>query len=653
MARFGKEQIRNLALIGHGGAGKTSLAEAILFCTGAVDRLGRVDEGTTVMDYEPEEQQRLISIQAAVHRAEWKKCRVNLVDTPGYANFIGDTRRCLQAVEGAVLVVEAVSEIKVEGERVWQYADEFALPRVAFVNKMDRERADFAKALEELDTVLKANPVAVQLPIGKEDAFRGVIDLRRMKALVYATDGSGKVAEEEIPGPLRAEADAARERLIEKVAEADDALTEKYLEQGTLAPEEVVEGLRQGVLQRKFTPVLCGSGLRNMGLHPLLDLVIEVLPSPVARSVAGVHPQAREPQTRQPEEQAPFAALVFKTIADSFAGKLSVFRIFSGTLQADSQVYNATRGARERFGQVFELEGKKQKAVGQASVGDIVAVAKLKETQTGDTLCDEARPVLFETPAEVPAVLSFALSAKVKGEEEKVFSSLGRLIEEDPSLKVHRDEQTKEIILSGLGQLHVEVAVEKLKRKFGVEVELKAPKVPYKETIRGRTKIQGKYKKQSGGRGQYGDTWIEIEPLPRGGGFEFVDKIVGGAIPRQYIPAVEKGIREAMAEGIVAGYPVVDLRVTLYDGSYHTVDSSEMAFKIAASLGFKKGFLECTPVLLEPVMLIEIVVPEEHVGDVIGDLNSRRGRVLGVDVKGRTQGIKGQVPMAEVLQYAS
>ncbi|MBI3014530.1 MAG: elongation factor G, partial [Candidatus Tectomicrobia bacterium] len=498
------------------------------------------------------------------------------------------------------------------------------------------------------------SPVILQLPLYRDNQFCGVIDLLTRKAYVFSADGSGKMTEEPIPPDRQGEVDEYFKQLVEVVAESDDALLEQYLEKGNLEEDALKTGLRNGTLAQKLAPVVCGSALRNMGIFLLLDVIVNFLPSPKDRPMPqGVNSQG-SPVERPPDDNAPLSALVFKTIADPFAGKLSLFRVYSGTLSSDSNCYNKTQETRERIGQIYGILGKNQKPVESVSAGDFGAVAKLKATTTGDTLCDEKAPVKYP-PLKFPEpVISFAIAPKTRGDEEKLSNALARLMEEDPTLRTKRDPQTKELILSGMGQVHIEVILERLKRKFGVEVEMKTPKVPYKETIRGRSKAQGKYKKQTGGRGQYGDAWIEVEPLPRGGGFEFVDKIVGGAIPRQYIPAVEKGIVEAKDQGILAGYPVVDFRVTLYDGSYHEVDSSEMAFKIAGSLGFKKGMMEANPVLLEPIMSLEVIVPDDSMGDIIGDLNSKRGRVLGVTpLANQHQSIKAQAPMAEVLQYAS
>lgn len=644
--------IRNLGLVGQGGSGKTSVGDAILLAGGATNRLGSVADGTSNFDFDPEEIKHKVSLGASLHHVAWSKHQVTLIDTPGYMNFLQDTLNCMRVCSGLTFVLSpGPGEIKVEAERVWARADELSLPRVAFVNKMDKDRADFEAAVDELSKVLGARPVVLQLPIGAAETFRGVVDLLRMKALVRQDNGT--VKEESIPADLKDAADVARERMIEAAAEATDEWTERYLENGTLTDEELQQALRQGTAACRFVPVLCGSATKGVGVQGLLDAVVGFLPSPAERPAAqGVDPKLEEPIERHAEPGSAFSGLVFKTIVDPFAGRLSVFQVLSGTAKADSTVFNVNKDSREHLGHLFRLEGKKQQPVDKAIAGEIVAVAKLKNTHSGDTLTDEKAPIQYPGLVLLPSVMSFALEPKSKGDEEKASQALHKMTEEDLALHVHRDPQTHELILSGVGQSHIEIVVERLKRKYGVEVELKTPKVPYKETIKGRAKAQGKLKKQTGGRGQYGDTWIEVEALPRGRGFEFANAIKGGVVPQQYVPAVEKGIREAMHEGYLAGYEMVDVKATLYDGSYHDVDSSEMAFKIAASLGFKACVAQAKPILLEPIMQIEVVVPDDSMGDVIGDLNSRRGRVLGVDPKPSGQVIRAIVPMSEVLKYA-
>ena len=654
MAKYDTAKLRNLGIIAHGGAGKTSLSEAILFDTGRIDRLGRVDDGTSTMDYEPEETKRKISISSSLDHCEWNDHFIHIVDTPGYGNFIADTRACMRALDCAVVILSAISGVKAQTEEIWSWANEFEIPRIAFVNKLDRERANFFRAIDDMEKALGARGVAVQIPMGAEENFEGVIDLVKMKAYRYAKDLSGKFTESAIPAEYLSEAQRLREQMVETVAEAYDALTEKFLEVGELTEEEIIDGLRVGTMRNTFTAVLCGSATQNIGVPQLLDAIVNYLPSPLDRTKAvGTNPRTKEMIERAPDEKEPFSALVFKTTSDPYTGKITIMRVYSGVLNSDSTTYNSTKDLQERIGQIYELEGKKQKPIKQAVAGDIVAVSKLKETVTGDTLCDEAKPIIYEPAKQLLPVISYAIEPKTKADEDKIHNALHRMIEEEPTLESHRDTQTKEMIISGMGQVHLEVIVEKMKRKFGVEVLLKTPKVPYLETIRGNAKVQGKYKKQSGGRGQFGDCWIEMSPSPRGEGYVFEDKIVGGVIPRQYIPAVDKGIQDASLEGFLAGYPVVDFKVALVYGSFHTVDSSEMAFKVAGSMAFKKAMELCKPVLLEPIVTMKITVPDENMGDVIGDLNSRRGKVVGVEPKANSQIIRAVVPMSEVLAYSN
>ena len=653
MAAEDVAKLRNVAIVGQGGAGKTTVADALLFAAGASTRLGRVDDGSSAFDTEPEEVRRKSSITASLHHAQWRKHDLNLIDTPGYSAFLHDTHNCLRAATGVVLVLGSTGgEIKIETEKVWAWCEELGLPRIGFVTRMDRERASIDHALEDLKAV-GAKPAVLQLPIGGEAEFRGVVDVLSGKAFVYQSE-SGPFQEGAVPADLAGEVASARERLVESIAEASDALLEKYLEGTELAVDELREGLRDGVRAGKLLPILCGAAGKAIGLHPLLDAIVDLLPSPADLPAwKGDNPRTGEETERGADPTAPFAAYVFKTIVDPFAGKLSVLRIVSGRAHGDLNVVNTVRDERERIAHPLKLEGKKQTQVASAVAGDIVALAKLKNTASGDTLADVKNPVIFPPLPDAPAAISFALQPKSKADDEKVMQGLHRLMEEDTGLRVHRDEQTKEFVVSGTGQLHLELVVERLKRKFGVEVELKAPKVPYKETIKGTAKAQGKHKKQTGGHGQYGDAWLELSPLPRGKGFEFEDAIVGGVIPRNFIPAVEKGVREVLVEGILAGFPIVDVRAKLYFGSYHDVDSSEMSFKIAGRLAFKTAFEQSRPILLEPIMTISVTVPPDYMGDVIGDLNARRGKVLGADTKGGGQEvIRAHVPMAEVLRYA-
>ncbi|NCO67281.1 MAG: elongation factor G [Nitrospirae bacterium CG_4_10_14_0_8_um_filter_41_23] len=655
MASLEVDKIRNIAVVAHGGAGKTTLVEAMLFDSASTDRFGNVEDGTTTTDYEPEEIARKITITSSIAFCGWNGHRINLIDTPGFINFLEDTRGCLRAVDGAIVIVSAISGVKAETQKIWKYASEFEVPMVVFINKMDKETANFFRAVGELEKAFGTEALPLQVPIGSGDSFTGIVDLIKMKAFKF---NNGKAEESDIPAEILAEVEEYRRKLVEKIAESDDTLLEKYLEGGMLSDDEIIKGVREGSLTKRFIPVTCGSAIRNIAVPQLLDTVLLCLPSPSEMvrisPIRGKNPKDGKEIERKPLKTEPLSAYVFKTIADPYAGRLSIFRVYSGIFRADSNILNATTGAKERIGQVFYLMGKKQVSAQTIGPGEIGVVAKLKETYTGDTLSDESHPIVFEKVKFTDPIISYAIAPKSKGDEDKVSTSLHRILEEDPTLRFQRDEETKEMLLSGMGQVHLEVTLERLKRKFGVEVVMKTPKVPYKETIKVLTRAQGRYKKQSGGRGQYGDCYIEIEPLPRGGGYEFVDKIVGGSIPRQYIPAVEKGIIETMHEGVIAGYPIVDLKVKLYDGSYHTVDSSEMAFKIAGSMALKKAIQDAKPVLLEPIMQVEVITPDDTLGSVIGDLNSKRGRVQGVEPQaGGNQKITSLVPMSEMLTYAN
>jgi elongation factor G len=654
MKKYAVEAIRNVGLFGHGSDGKTSLAEAILFVTGENNRLGLVDEGSSLMDHEAEEVQKKMTLSASLAQFEWNKHRINMIDTPGDPNFITDAKVCMNVVDGLVVVVGANSGVKVKTEELWILGNELKIPRIIYVSKMDVERADFTTVMDGIEKSLAGvRAVPVVIPVGQEGNFRGVVDLIKMKAYVYEGDGSGKFSVQEVPDDMKATTDSRREKMVEALVEADDNLMEKYLDGTELTQDELLSCLQKGTRELILAPVICGSSTGNIGVNVVLDLLIASLPSPNWREgIQGKNPKTEELETRQLREDEAFSALVFKTVADPFAGKLTIFRVYSGAVSPDSTVYNSVKKGKERIGQIFAMVGKKQKPVGFAGAGDIAVVAKLKETLTGDTLCDEKRLIVLPPPAISEPVISFALRPKSKGDEDKVATALQRLIEEDPTIKISRDEQTKEIILSGMGQVHIEMVVEKLKRKFGVGVDLEAPKVPYKETITKAVKgVIYRHKKQTGGRGQFAEVHFDVNPRDRGKGFEFENALTGMNVPRNFVPAVEKGIGEAMASGVVAGYPVVDLKVRFYDGKSHDVDSSEMAFKIAASMCFKKAAKEANPVLLEPVMKMEVVVPEESMGDVIGDINSRRGRVLGMDSRGNYQLVRALVPMAEILKY--
>jgi len=643
------QQIRNVVLFGHGNSGKSTLAEALLFTAGSLKRLGKVDEGTSSMDFEPEEIKRKISIGAAFNQLAWQKKDVFLIDTPGDDNFFNETRFAAQVADSAILTVGAVLGVRAQTEKFVDLIKDNNLPCLICVTKMDRERANFQKTVDGIREATGLNPVVLYLPIGAEENFKGVVDILANKALMF-TDG-GKAAVADVPADLAAEVASLRDNLMEYVAETDDELIEKFLEEGELTEEELKAGLSAAIQNARLAPVCACASLVNQGSSVVLDAIVNLLPSPDQRPARiGIHPKTKAEVERPGVADAPFSALVFKTMADPFAGRLTIFRVFSGTLKGDA-FYNASKGTAERFGQMYIMAGKEQKPVDQAIPGMVVAVAKLKETTTGDTLCEEANPIIYPMVEPLPPVIAYAVSAK-KGDEEKLFSSITRLLDEDLTLKLTREQQTHETLISGVGQVHLEVIGEKIKRKFGVEMELRSPRVPYRETLKGKVTIQGKHKKQSGGRGQFGDCTIEMEPLARGEYFQFVDKIIGGVIPQQYRPAVEKGILEAMERGVIAGYPFVDLKVNLIDGSYHNVDSSEMAFKIAGSLAFKKGVLQAQPILLEPIMELEVRVHKDFVGDVMGDLNSRRGRVLGMDSADKVEIINAHVPQAEILLYA-
>lgn len=648
------EQLRNIALIAHGGSGKTSLAEAMLFNAKATTRLGKVDDSTSNFDFEPEEIKRKATLSTSFHHCDWKKHIINIIDTPGDDNFLSDAKLSLQAADGALIIIDATSGVKVGTEKVWAFADEQQLPRIIFVNKMDRERADFYKIVEEAALVFEIKATPLFLPIGAEDSFAGLIDLIKKKAYTYSKDGSGKFETSEIPANMEETVNEWREKMIENIVEVNDDLMEKYLEGEELSDQEIEETLARGIELGIVVPIVCGSALLNMGVSQLMNLIVQGIPSPLQRPAKkGTVPGGEEVIERESTPDAPFSALVFKTVADPFAGKLTLLRVLSGTVQSDSTVYNANKEVKEKFGQLLIIEGKKQKPVEMAGPGDIIAIAKLKETATGDTLCSADDPIIYKPTEGLPAVISYSIKAKVKGSEDKVFSSFAKLLEEDTTLKLDRDPATSEVILSGTGQIHLETTCEKLARKFGVEVDLNPVKVPYRETIKKPAKgVVYRHKKQSGGRGQFAEVHFDVSPLESDAGFQFEEALTGMNVPRNFVPAVEKGLNESLASGTLGGYPVVDLKVRFYDGKSHEVDSSEMAFKIAASMCLKKAIQEANPTLLEPIMKMEIIVPEDVMGDVMGDLNGRRGRVLGMDSQGKYQVIKAQVPMSEVLKYA-
>ena len=654
MKQYDPQDIRNVGLVGHGGSGKTSVAESALFLSGVNDRLGKVGDTSSIMDYDPDEIQRGSSVNASVAFYEWDKKKINLIDTPGDSNFIVDTPASLRVVDGAVVVISAVEGIQFYTEKVWNWATEQSIPKIIFINKVDHEQADIVSVVESIKRKFNVNPLCVHIPVGTGENFSGVVDILANKSYLYQKNESGKNKVDIISEAMVEEVKSNFAELTELVAEVDDELTENYLENGELSRQEFDAGLKKGLKEGNLLPVFLGSATRNIGIDLLMNAIVEYLPSPNDRPpVVGKNAKDGSEKSCDADPKNTLSALVFKTVADPYAGKLTLFRVFSGVLKGDSSVYNVTQGVTERVGQVCLLQGKKQVSVSEISAGDIGTVAKLKVTTTSDSLSSENNPIQFEAISFPKPVLTKALIPKTRADEEKISNALKRLCEEDPSLIVERKVETHELLVSGMGQVHLDVSVERMKRRFGVEVDVKTPKVPYRETIRGSTKIQGRHKKQSGGRGQFGDTWIEISPMEKGGGFVFEDNIVGGAIPKTYIPAVEKGVQEAMEAGVIAGYPMVDIKIRLYDGSYHDVDSSEIAFKIAGSIGFKKGVPECRPILLEPIMIMDIMVPSEFVGDVMGDLNSKRGKVLGIDADDDNQNIRAQVPMAEVLNYAA
>ncbi|HVR42736.1 MAG TPA: elongation factor G [Thermoanaerobaculia bacterium] len=645
-------EIRNLAVVGHNDTGKTTLISQLLFNAGAVTRLGSILDGTTVTDFDPDEVERKHSISAALAHAEWKDHKINLIDTPGFGIFLMEAKSAMRVADSAAVVVSGVTGAEVSTEKVWKFADELALPAMFVANKMDRERASASRTLDSLQKKFGKSVTPIQIPIGEEKDFRGVIDLISMKAWIYETDGSGKFTVGEIPASQREQADQAREQLIEKVAEGDDTLMERFFEQGGLSQEEMIEGLQREILAREIFPLVYASSSHNIGGHPILDAMLQLMPA-ADRGPAVKGRVGEEEVSLERKDDAPLSALVFKTMSDPFAGRVSMFRVFSGVLSSDTTCLNTSREHEERIGKLQALQGKQQTAVGELHAGDIGGVAKLKDSHTGDTIASKDHPVVLRHISYPEPVISFAIEPKSKGDEDKISTAMSRIMEEDPTIRLGRDEQTKEVLISGQGQLHVEVIVAKLRKKYGVEVILHPPKVPYRETITRAADAHGRHKKQSGGHGQFADCKIKMEPLPRGADFEFVDDIFGGAIPRQYIPAVEKGIQDARSQGYLAGFPVVDFRVRLHDGQFHAVDSSELAFKIAGGLAFKEAMANARPTLLEPIMHVEVYTPTDYVGDLMGDLTSRRGKMEAMESEGDTQVIKAQAPMSEMLTYGS
>ncbi len=655
MKTYEGTNIRNVALVGHSHSGKTSLASAMLFTSGATQRLGRVDEGNTVTDYDEEEISRSMSISATSAVVEWGKTKINLIDTPGFNMFIHEAEMVLPAVEAALVVVDAVSGVEVVTDRIWHYSDKFALPRAIVCTRMDRDRADFNRVMESLIGAFGRTVVPVQLPVGSEKNFTGVIDLVKMQAYTYEMGGNGRAKVGPIPDNMAEQAKEAHERLVELVAEGDDALMEEFFENGTIGEEHIVAGLHNAIREDKIFPVLFASGLGNMGTDEVLDFIVDYLPTAVERGTvtAAANANNGDPAKRKISDSEPLSAFVFKTISDPFSGRISFFKVYSGVLKNDATLQNFTRSSTEKFAHLSVMQGKTAIPVNELHAGDLGAVAKLKDTLTGDTLGDKSAAIQYPAVTFAEPAITFAIEPKTRADEDKLSNGIHKLMEEDAMLRFFRDAQTKEFLIAGTGQQHIEVVVSKLKNRYHTEVNLKAPKVPYRETIRGKADVQGRHKKQSGGHGQFGDCKIKMEPMARGGNFEFVNEIFGGAIPKNYIPAVEKGIVEAAQRGYLAGFPVVDFRVILYDGSYHDVDSNELSFKTAGRIAFRKAMEQAKPTLLEPVMNVEITIPDEFAGNIMGDLNSRRGRIQGMDNKGGKTIVKAEVPMAEMLTYGT
>jgi elongation factor G len=647
--------IRNVALVGHGHAGKTSIVSAMLYTTGSTQRLGRVDDGTAVTDYDEEEIARKMSIGAGVAAAEWGKTKINVIDTPGFSMFVHEAKLVLPVVESALVVVDGVAGVEVVTERVWAYCDEINLPRMIVVSRMDRERANADRVMDSLTKAFGRNVMALQMPIGSEKSLSGIIDLVRMKAYTYEMGGNGKGKEGEIPADLKAAAQEKHEQLVELVAEGKDALMEEYFEKGTIPEEDLVPALHEAIREDRIFPVLYTSGLGNIGVDELMDFIVDYTPAPTEREplrgeVVGGN---GEPPSRKVEDGAPLSLFVFKTVSDAFSGRISYFKVFSGVLKNDATVVNYTRSTQEKLAHIGLMQGKQAVPIPELHAGDIGAVAKLKDTLTGDTLGDKNGAIQYPKVKLPEPAITFAIEPKSRADEDKLGVGIHKMMEEDAMLRFFRDPQTKEFLIAGTGQQHIEVAVSKMKKRYHTEVNLKAPKVPYRETIRGKADVQGRHKKQTGGHGQYGDCKIKMEPLPRGGEFEFVNDIFGGAIPKNFIPAVEKGIKDAAGRGYLAGFPVVDFRVVLYDGSYHDVDSNDLSFQMAGRIAFKKAMEQAKPTLLEPVMGVEITVPDEFAGSIMGDLNSRRGRIQGMDNKGGNTLVKAEVPMSEMLTYGA
>ena len=650
MKVYDATSIRNVAVVGHGGCGKTQLVSAMLFGAGTVNRLGRVDDGSTVTDFDDEAIARKHTLASSLAHAEWRNTKINIIDTPGFANFLTDARSALRVVEAAVMVVDAVAGVEVQTEKLWSEAASLGLPRIVAVNRLERDRASLDRTLESVRRDCAREIAPIQLPLGEERGFTGVVDLVRMKAVTFAADGSGTVTEGDIPAALADKAAKAREQLIEAVAEADDQLMEVFFAEGTLTQEQLVSGLRAATVAGRLFPLVCTSGLHVIGIKGLLDAIVDYVPSPAERNFPALAKDGAETTVKTSDTGAPMA-FVWKTIADPFAGRITMLRVVTGTMKSDSTVHNLRADAPERLGHLLVLQGKAQTHVQELKGGDLGAVAKLKDTRTNDILGDKASSVRFAEIKFPDPVLAYAIEPKSRGDEDKISSAMQRLREEDPTIGYSRDPQTHELLLSGQGQMHIEVTVAKLKRRFGVEVNLKPPRIPYRETILASTEAHGRHKKQTGGHGQFGDCKIRVEPLARGSDFEFEDDIFGGSIPRQFVPAVEKGIQEARMRGFLAGYPMVDFKATVFDGSYHAVDSNELSFKLAGSLAFKDAMTRARPTILEPIMKVEVYAPSDFAGDLMGDLNGRRGRIAGMDTRGAMTVIRAQVPMSEMLSY--
>jgi len=649
------EKTRNIGIMAHIDAGKTTTTERILYYTGVSHKIGEVHDGAATMDWMEQEQERGITITSAATTCFWADHRINIIDTPGHVDFTIEVERSLRVLDGAVAVFCSVGGVEPQSETVWRQADKYGVPRIAFINKMDRIGADFDRGLKMMRDRLGANPVPIQLPIGKEEKFRGVIDLVKMKAILWDDESLGARYEvSEIPADLLDEATAAREAMIEEISSVDDELMEKYLGGEALSEAEIKTGIRKATSMLLINPVLCGSAFKNKGVQTLLDAVVDYMPAPTdVPPIKGINPDSGEELTRPADDKGPFAALAFKIMTDPFVGQLTFFRVYSGVAESGAHIYNATKGKKERFGRLLKMHANKREEIKEVYAGDIAAAVGLKFSTTGDTLCEEKNVCLLEAMEFPEPVIHIAIEPKTKADQEKMGTALQKLIQEDPSLRVRTDEETGQIIISGMGELHLEIIVDRMKREFKVEANVGAPQVAYRETITKKVEVQGKFVRQSGGRGQYGDCWLRIEPLEPGSGFEFVDEIKGGVIPKEYIPAVGKGAEEAAEKGVIAGFPIVDVRVSCFDGSYHDVDSSEMAFKIAGSMGFKEGAAKAAPVLLEPIMAVEVVCPEEYMGDVMGDLSSRRGRVTGMEARGSAQVISAHVPLANMFGYST